>query len=215
MGCGVLLIGAAGFATSTESPLPISAIQVTGGSTELTPAVVSALGVQTGQSFSSVDVGQAQERISAIDGVESADLAWSWWNTMTVVVHEQTPIAAQAQADGTFVVLDPTGGSIRIAPARPAGLPLIQADGSAAVAAALEVAAAIPADAGVDTIVAPTAHHVTLHLASGQSVVLGAPESVPEKFALARQLAPTGAKVINVTVLDRPSLQQIPPPPKS
>lgn len=210
---GTALLFGAGLLMSMQSPLAIGSVEVVGAGPELAPAVASAVGDQEGQAFSSVDASEVQQRVAQIEGIAGADVGWTWWNTLTVSVREQTPVGVTADAQGAFIVIDPSGDRIRTVPARPAGLPLIEAQGGAAAqAAALLVAGQLHPDTlgGVDAVAATGARAVELRLGSGTRVVLGAPEDLERKLLLAQQLSPSGAAVINVAVPDRPALSGLP-----
>jgi cell division protein FtsQ len=205
---GALLFG-------MQSPMQIRAVQIDGASTDLAPQVAAALAVAPGQSFSSVDTGAAEARIEAIDGIRGANLGWSWWNRLTVDVHEQTPAALVAGPDGAFVVIDAHGVPIRTAAARPAGLPVVQAGSDAERATALAVVAAMPPAvlAAADTVVVHGTADLQVVLANGSTVILGGTDGLAHQLLLAGQLAATNAKQINVSVPDRPALQGVPAPP--
>jgi cell division protein FtsQ len=216
-GGGLALVLVGGVGMSMQSPMPIGSVVIVGGSPDLQPQIASAAAAAPGQSFASVDAGAARERIVAIEGIESADLRWSWWNTLTVEVLEQTPVGLQPAPAGGFVVLDSAGEQIRTASERPAGMVLIEAGTADGRAAALHVAQNLPTDlrALTDAVIGSSAESVSLRMASGATVVLGSTQDLPQKFLLASQLlAGTGASTVNVSVPQRPAVAGIPEPPK-
>ncbi len=211
----VLVTGTIGM--STNSPLAIGAITIDGASADLQPQVAAALGVAVGDSFASLRADEAVDRIVSIEGIDGAEFDWAWWNTLAVIVSEQTPAAAIAASTGGFVVVDAQGGEIRSVPERPAGLPLIEAPDAAARAAALFAASRIPPEmlGQIDAVIGEPAGSVNLRLASAATVHLGDPtDRLAAKLTIALQLASTGAASINVTVPERPAVQGIPAPPR-
>lgn len=220
-----LLIGAAGaglvagavFCCSMQSPMPIGSVVIEGASADLLPQVSSALALTDGQSFSSIDESAAVQRITAIEGVRGADLQWSRWNTLTVRIDERAPVGLFVDGNGAFVVVGADGVPIRTVPARPAGLLVVQAGDDARRALGLQVSAQVPAElvAGADAVVVDGPQAVSLRMQSGATVVLGDAEDLAAKLRVAQQLlAGTQAKVINVSVPDRPAVSDLPPPPR-
>lgn len=218
IGVGALsVVAGSAICMSMQSPMQISSVVITGASADLQPQVASALAISDGQSFSAVDVGAVKQRITAIDGIKGADLHWTWWNTLTVDVNERTPVGLLADPSGAFVVVDADGAAMRTVPARPTGLMVVQAGDDAGRAQGLKVAQQVPADmaAAADSIVVDGPEAISMRMLNGATVLLGGSGDVAAKLQLAQQLlAGTGAKVVNVSVPQRPAVSDLPPPPK-
>jgi cell division protein FtsQ len=210
----VLLVAALlAAATSMRSPMTIRSVEVVGAAPELAPAVTTAAGVAPGQSFASVDARAVAGRVGAIDGVESASVRWSWWNTLQISVVERRVVAARAAEGGAVVLLDERGEPVRTVPAKPAEIVLVAGQGPGreiAIATAAELPE--PWVPRIATLVGEGPRSVVLELASGQRVDLGDATELLRKLALAEPLLATGAKSVDVSVPERPALRDVPPP---
>jgi len=212
---GIGFMVGVGALMSMQSPLSIAAITIEGASADLQPQVAAALGAAVGDSFGSVDTGGASDRIVAIDGIDGAEISWTWWNTLVVAVDEQTPAAVVVSPAG-FNVVDATGSVIRTVAARPAALPLIESGDDASREVALALATQIPPEliGQVDAVIAEGTRSVTLRLTSGATAFLGAPTDLEAKFRVIGQLSAVGASQLNVSVPGRPAVKGLPAPPK-
>ena len=203
--------GGGWYASSMYSPLPISAIAVTGASSDLEQQVLAATAVSPGQAFSEVDPGRVAAAVESIEGIESAQVGWAWWNTLSVSVVEQVPAAVIAAPDG-LTVIDAEGQPIRQVAERPPSLLLVEAPDEESLRSGLGVAAAVPQPwvAQAEAVVVTDPRDVQLRLVDSTVVVLGNPVKVAEKLAIAEKLRGSGAMVINVSVPERPALAELP-----
>jgi cell division septal protein FtsQ len=210
-GCGA----AAGalLLTSLQSPLGVAEVVIEGAGPTLQPAVAAAVPDAVGQPFRSVDADAVVAQMRAIEGIDAASLEWSWWNTLTVVVQEQKPVAVVATPAG-FRVLGAEGDPVRSTGQRPVGLPLLEVANPAGQEVGLQVAGQVPNALlpQTDTIVVSNEGRVELRLTSGSVADLGTTEDLAEKFAVLGQLLPVGAERYSVAVPERPALQGIPAP---
>ena len=213
-GAGSAVLLAAGLLiTSLQSPLAIGALTIEGAGPDLQPAVAATIPVAVGEPLRTVDPDALSAQIGALDGVASASVGWAWWNTLSVVVVEQTPVGAVASRGG-FTVLDAAGEPIRQVAQRPAGLPLIEAPSPAARQSALGAAQQLtPGLLGqTDAVIVSAGGALQLRLTAGGTVEFGSVDDLSEKLALLEQLLPIGAQHYNLTVPERPAVQGIPEP---
>lgn len=210
-GAGLLAAGL--LITSLQSPFAVSAITIEGAGPDLQPAVAATIPIAIGDPLRGVDADALAAQIGALDGVASASVGWAWWNTLSVVVVEQTPVGVVASKGG-FTVLDAAGEPIRQVGQRPAGLPLIEAPSPAARQVALGAAQQLPLGllGQTDAVIVAAGGALQLRLAAGGTVEFGSVADLPEKLAVLEQLLPIGAQHYNLTVPERPAVQGIPEP---
>lgn len=200
--------------TSLNSPLPVRAVVVTGASPDIADQVRAVAGITEGGPLADVDPGATAAAVVAIDGVNAAQVSWKWLNQVEITVSQQYPAAVRDDGQG-LVVIDADGQTIRRVSERPAGLLLVAAPDQESLAATLAVAKQTPHEwlDQVAGISAPGPNDVSVQLTSGVTAFFGPPTEVPAKYQLVGQLIPTGAQQINVSVPNRPTLRDLPPPP--
>ena len=149
----------------------------------------------------------------------SATVTVDWPDHVAIAVTERVPVMAVRMAAGGYDLVDPSGVVVRIATAKPAGLPLfstsltgraLRADpGVAAVSAVLaELAPSLaPAVSSVSVAQVPTgsggsfgqSQQVTLSIKGGRTVVWGDPGNAAAKNRELEILLRNGARYVNVS----------------
>ena len=199
-----ILAGAA-WALLGSSLLVVRHVVVTGN--RLVPAarVRAAAGIRAGQPLARVNTAAAAQRVDRIAAVLSTTVSRSWPDTIVIRVRERTPQLAVAAAGG-FDLVDQHGVTVRWAPRKPPGLPVLSAPptvlrGNGGVLAAALVMQQLPAQlrARMVSVSASSATAVTLHLRGGVTVLWGGAGSAAQKWAELELLFKTHAHVYDVS----------------
>ena len=198
----------------------VRSVAVTG--THLVPAaaVIRAADVPLGTPLSQVDAGAAARRVEAIRQVASATVSVDWPDHVAITVTERVPTMAVRMAHGGYDLVDPAGVVVRMAAAKPAGLPLLvtplsgaalRADpGVAAVAAVLTEltpslertvnsvsVAQVPTGSGGGSVA--ESQQVTLSMQGGKTIVWGDPSNAAAKNRELQILLRSGVSYVNVS----------------
>jgi len=183
-----------------------------------TEAIIAAAGLAHDPPLIDVDTGRASTSITSLPWVASATVTVNWPDSVVVLVHQRTPVAAVAGSAGTWSEVDRSGRTLEVAGARPVGIVPLVVHGPAGVMApapvgrrmaptaapGLEVAATLPpAFSGQVTAVTVAATGtVDLALDSGLTVVLGTATQLHAKYediaAIIAGAPLRGAKEIDV-----------------
>ena len=154
--------------------------------------VVAAGGIEAGDPLATADLAAAAARVEELPWVGEATVERRWPGTIRYRIVEREPAAAATATDGSWVAVDGEG-RVRVArDAPPPDLPVVEGvtvapEVGAAVAAddrgPFAVAAAIPAAArpALDAVVLEPDRTVTVRLAAGGVVTIGALEDLPAK----------------------------------
>ena len=191
---GVAIIGGVAWALLGNRLFVVRSITVTGTHLVSPAQVLAAADVPLGTPLTRVDPGAVTRRVEAIRQVASATVSEDWPDHLTIAVTERVPVLAARMAGGGYDLLDRSGVIVRVAAARPRGLPLFVTtlpgsafDGDPGIAAAATVLTELtPALArSVSTVSvaqvlneagpASAAEQVTLSLDGGKTVVWGNP----------------------------------------
>lgn len=168
------------------SPLmALRTIEVTGTNRIPAAEVQAALGDQLGTPLPLIDFGTIKAELAAFPLIRSFVTESRPPGTIVVRIVEREPVGLVATESG-FDLLDAAGVVIQSSPDRPAGYPVIVAEGgigSEGFLAAAAVIAAMPQalHGQLDTVSATTADDVTLGLAGGARVVWGNAERAEYK----------------------------------
>ncbi|GLI29075.1 hypothetical protein ARHIZOSPH14_33170 [Agromyces rhizosphaerae] len=193
-GIGSVLLVVGGLTAAAYSPLmAVQEIQVSGAGERVTAEeVVAALDGQRGTPLPLVDDRAVGEALAEFSAIQTWAIERRPPGTLVVRLVERTPIAVVAGGGG-FRVVDGAGIVLEEQPARPEGLPLVDAQGGLAgdgFRAASAVLRSLPDDlrASVLSASASTADDVRLELAGGASVVWGSAEESVLKAAVLEAL---------------------------
>jgi cell division protein FtsQ len=163
--------------------LVVRSVRVTGTGRLVTRAhVLAAARVPMGLPLVRLNAGAVAQRVERIPQVESAAVSTNWPSTVVISVRLRTPVFAVAGPRG-YALIDRFGVTVRTAPARPLGLPLLTLRppvrgglrGSGAVRAAATVLGELPRPlAGrVRTVSVAGPAAVSVQLADGVVIVWG------------------------------------------
>jgi cell division protein FtsQ len=196
-----LVLAAAGIVAAAAwvlfgSPLLVVRSVIVSG-TRLVPRseVLAVAGVAAGTPMIRVNTAQVAARIDTIRQVRSVQVTRSWPNRLVITVREWTPALALKAPGGGYDLAAADGVTVEWAARRPADLPFYPAAspgvslrGDPDFAAAVAVLGELPAELrhAVESVTAPSPDQVTLHLASGITVVWGGTDRAAAK---ARELA--------------------------
>jgi cell division protein FtsQ len=200
--------------------LVVRSVTVTG--THLVPAaaVIEAADVPLGTPLSRVDAGAVARRVEAIRQVASATVTVDWPDHVAIVVTERVPAMAVRMAHGGYDLVDQAGVIVRMATAKPAGLPVFTTSlsgaalrgdpGVAAVSAVLtELAPSLERTvSSVSVAEVPTgsdggsiaeSQQVTLSAQGGKTIVWGDPSNAAAKNRELEILLRSGVSYVNVS----------------
>ena len=167
--------------------------------------VASAAAVPLNEPLVSQDVQGITERLSAIPEIKVALVERGWPHTLLITITERIPVAVAATAGG-FNLIDDEGKNAGSVAAPPPGLLVIAATpDSPAMAEAIKVVAAIPAEWQVTGLSAASQDSVVANLASGAVVTFGTGEFADQKVKVAQALMKQNFLSINVSAPDAPS----------
>ncbi|TAK71113.1 MAG: FtsQ-type POTRA domain-containing protein [Actinomycetota bacterium] len=202
----LLLIG--GWLVGFSGVLALRTVTVQGASEATMTAVRDAVADEVGRPLLRVDTAAVQSRIAAIPLVATATVTRSWPDSVIVVVTERIAVAVVGDATGGFRVVDATGVTLRTTASRPSDLLFVKdVTEPAALAAAVAVAATLPADlAGqVIAISATSPDAVSLKLSGGAVVRWGSAERPELKAAVLAALLPRHATTYDVSAPELPT----------
>jgi len=149
-----------------------------------------------------LDTAALCAELRTVHGVKDAQVVRHWPRGLTVTITPRVPVAVVPDGD-QVALIDIDGVRLRTEPSPPPGLPLVQADGDRALAAALAVIASLPDDLAVQvaTIAAPTQDTVSLWLTDGVQVVWGSGEDNQLKAQVVATLR-ADETITDVTTID-------------
>jgi cell division protein FtsQ len=203
-----LLVAAAG-AVTVSPLLDVDQLEVHGVHRVSAAEVETAGGIHRGDAMVWMDPGSVAGRIEALPYVRDARVTREWPDTVTVTVHERTPVA-WIDGPGAKALVDGSGRVLETVAAAPAGMPqllgtkvLPRPGGTIRPADGARVASGLTGLVAAGTAsVAVTDHGVVLHLVAGPEVRMGEPRRVAVKLraALAVLNASQGETVSYVDV---------------
>ena len=216
---GVLVVAvAAGWVVLASPVLVVRTVEVevsASGADRIDPAVIRRLAaVPLGRPLARLDTAAVVARVRQLPGVAAVTVSRSWPSTVVVAVTARQPVAA-VRAGDRFALVDREAVPFQQVRTVPAGLPLVQAgpsDSSAALKAAVDVVAALPATlrSTVSQVSAPSAEDVTLTLRTGRTVVWGSVARSARKAVVLAALLKYPAKVYDVSAPDAPTTRGTP-----
>lgn len=216
---GVLLLVVTGGWVVLASPLLVARtveVEVTArGTDHLDPATIRRLAaVPIGRPLARLDTAAVGDRVRQLPGVAAVRVSRSWPSTVVVAVTARTPVAA-VRSGAAYALVDREAVPFQQVRVVPAGLPLVQAgqaDGAAALKAAVDVVVALPSmvRTRISSVVAPTAEDVTFTLQSGRTVVWGGVARSARKAVVLAALLKYPAKVYDVSAPDAPTTRGTP-----
>lgn len=217
----VVALGTVAWLVLASPMLALDRVVVVGAARLSAAEVAAAADAPIGRPLIRIDTEAVEARVAArLRPVATVRVARSWPGTLRVVVTERQP-AGVLVAGRSFTLVDRDGVAFATVAKRPPGLPVVRADARAgpgrerAVAAALDVLAALPRDLvrQVSTVHAASAESVTLRMRGGVTVVWGASADHQLKATVLQALLPQRAKVYDLSAPEAPVLRDTTPPP--
>ena len=182
----------------------------------VSPAEVGAKAdLGAGTPLARVNAADVSARVMGIPAVASVQVTRRWPNTVVIRVAERDAVAALAEGD-RFATVDSSGFSYLMSKKQPKGLPLLNAVEGEPRTAAIDVAAALPANLRpkIATVSALAPRSVLLETKNGVTVMWGPPEeSVIKAEILAALLSKTDDKWIDLRLPSTPTSAQSSPKP--
>jgi len=223
----VVVVVVGGYLLLHTAPFTSKVVVVTGPHPHTsTAAIVAAAGLGRPVPLIGVDTGAAAARVEALPYIATAQVSRRWPDGVRIVVTERVGVAVMAGPATSWSVVDATGRTLEVQPARPPTLvQLVVQTARGALAPApvggtlppaaepgLAVAASLPTafSAQVTTVTVAPDRTVDLALTSGLTVELGTATDLPVKYedvaAIIAHASLRGKKVIDVTVPDAPAV---------
>lgn len=210
IGVGLVAVGIVGaeWLTSLSSPVHVADIEVVGVTGDLKQSVDLIAAGEVGQPFRSVDEDRLVEQILTIEGIDGAQLEWTWPAVLQVTVRSQTPVAATPTPNRNFVVIDADGDRIREVAKAPKGLPVLRATGARSARAGIDLLGQLPADVKerLAQVTVTDPGNMVLLTRNGTTVVWGSAELTDAKVEVFRALRATKAEGFDISVPTRPAL---------
>ena len=202
----IAILAGVAWAFLGSSLLVVRHVRVTGNRLVPTAQVLRAARIRTGQPLASLDTTAVARRVEQIAPVLSATVSRSWPDGVVITVRERTPVLAVAITGGGYELVDRYGVVVRDARRRPPGLMLLSSPraelrGSGAVRGAALVLQHLPSSVRkrIVSVSATAAGAVTLHLASGVTVLWGGAGQSARKAAELSVLLRTHARYYDVS----------------
>ncbi len=190
--------------------LAVRTVEVSGVTGGEASAVRGLVQVAAGTPLVRVDSAAVVARVRSQVTVAEVSVERSWPSTLVVHVVPRTPAIIIRNPQGQLEVVDRTGVSYATVSRAPAGVPLASASSSAAmtraaVAAAISVVEALPADlsATVSALTVSSADLVTFRLGK-TTVVWGGADDAGRKVAVLKALLRTSPTLVDVSAPDSP-----------
>lgn len=168
-----------------------------------------------GTPLARVNAEDVAARVMGIPAVASVQVSRRWPNTVVIQVLERDAVAALADGE-KFATVDGSGFAYVVSNKQPKGLPLVEAAEGDPRTAAINVAAALPADLRpkIETVAAADPRSVVLTTKDGVTVMWGAAEDNTVKAQiLAALLKKTNDKWIDLRMPTTPTSAQASPKP--
>lgn len=209
VGVVALLVWALGWSSLTAA----SAVTVTGVRGAEARAIKAELTGLLGQPLLRIDTDTVQERVRSRITVADASVSREWPSTLVVSVTPRTAALVVKDSRGRLQLVDRSGVAFGTVKTAPQGVPVVTARGSeqattpAALRAALDLVAALPAEmySTVDAVTVTSANLVTFTMGS-TTVIWGSGEQGSRKAAVLRVLLRTKPtpSAIDVSAPDTP-----------
>jgi len=224
---GTVVVVAAALGLVRTPLLAVRHVEVQGADHTAMAQVIAAAGLQGHRLMFDVHPGALDRRlVDALPWVASASVSRRWPATVEIRLEERTPIATVAAAGGQSALVDASGRILAAGPSPASAAPTLLAISGLAPAgapgtwigpgqqaqAALVVAGALPAPvrARMTQLSVTKGGEVDAVLASGTTVLIGAPTDLPEKLlalsTLLDRIDQKGVATIDVRVPDAPVL---------
>ncbi len=189
-------------------------------------AILAAAGLTGHPALISVDPGTTAGRIESLPFIATARVNRHWPDGISIAVTEREPVLTMAGPGTGWALLDAAGRTLAISPVRPVPLVVLIVHAPSGPVPPMPVGGTLPPSAApgltvertlppafagqVVSITTATDGTVSLALDSGLVVQLGTDTELPAKYedvaAILANAAPQGARIIDVTVPQSPTV---------
>lgn len=172
--------------------------------------VLTAAGIVVGEPIARVDVGAAAARVRAIPQVANVDVRRGFPHAIVIEVHERVPIAAAANGDGTWSLVDRTGAMFEQVSARPDTLTAVEGSTAEFRGIGARTAAAFPPwlQRRVSVVHVAAPQDIVLSLRSGKQVTWGGEDRGARKAQVLQALLHVRASMYDVSAPDAPATRR-------
>ena len=172
--------------------------------------ILAAAEVTQGEPIARVDVGAAAARVRAIPQVASVDVRRGFPHSIVIEVHERVAIAAAANGDGTWSLVDRTGALFEQVPAQPDTLTAVEGSTAEFRGIGARTAASFPAwlQRRVTVVHVAAPQDIVLSLRSGKQVVWGGEDRAERKAQVLEALLHVRASTYDVSAPDAPATRR-------
>ncbi|MHB0927857.1 MAG: cell division protein FtsQ/DivIB [Candidatus Nanopelagicales bacterium] len=172
--------------------------------------VLSAANITIGEPIARVDVNAAALRVSLIPQVASVDVRRGFPHAIVIEIHERVAIAASANPNGSWWLVDKTGAMFQQVTTRPASLTAVEGYTQQFRGVGARIAAGFPQwlrdRVAVVQVRAP--EDVQLQLRSGKLVSWGGEERAARKAQVLLALLHVRARFFDVSAPDAPATRK-------
>ncbi len=190
--------------------LDVREVRVFGTHLTTRAEVLRAAGITLGEPIARVDVSAAAARVRSIAQVASVDVRRGFPHAIVIEVHERVPIAATANGDGTWSLVDATGMLFQQVAAKPDTLTAVEGVTADFRGIGARTAASFPGwlRRRVSVVQVASPQDILLLLRSGKQVVWGGPDRAARKAQVLQALLHVKARFYDVSAPDAPATRQ-------
>lgn len=172
--------------------------------------VLQAANIRNGQPIARVDVSGAEQRVMALRPVASVDVRRGFPHSIVIEVHERVAIAAAANADGTWSLVDGTGAMFQDVPAQPETLTAVEGYTERFRGIGARTAANFPdwLRVRVKVVRVKAPEDIELELRNGHQVMWGGEDRAARKAQVLQALLTVKARYYDVSAPDAPATKQ-------
>ncbi len=180
----------------------------TGYTTE--QAVLDAAQITVGVPIARVDVNAATKRVQELAQVASAEVRRGFPHSIVIEIHERVAIAAAADPNGSWWLVDKTGAMFQQVPTKPDSLTAVEGYTEQFRGVGARTAAAIPQwlrdRVAVIKVLAP--EDIRMILRAGKQVAWGGEERAARKAQVLLALLHVKARFFDVSAPDAPATRK-------
>jgi cell division protein FtsQ len=212
---GVVALGALAWMVWFSSVLAVRDVEVAGRTTLKQSQVLRAAQVPVGRPLARVDVDAIEQRVSALDRVDTVDVGRSWPHTLSITIVERKSVM-WARVDGEVRGIDRNGIAFRSYGSPPDGLLEATIDvteardrlqtSEAVAAVVVQIRDRDPAlRKEIQSVGAGSKDSIELNLTEGRTVVWGSSADGRRKLQVLKPLLQLDASRYDVSAPDQPT----------
>ena len=190
-----------------SSVFDVRSVRVFGTHYTTRAQVLQAAQVEPGQPIARVNTGAVAERVRALRPVESVDVRLGFPHSIVIEVHERVAIAAAADSDGSWWLVDKTGAQFEHAAAKPDKLIDVQGYTESFRGIGARTAASFPRwlQLRVKSVTVYAAEDIRLAMKNGKQVKWGGESRAARKAQVLLALLQIHARFYDVSAPDAPA----------